>query len=213
MRLVEILLISAAISADAFGAGLVYGLRRICAPWHVVCVVGAMSATAVGLSTWLGRAAGTLLDVRISAIAGGIVLVAMGAWLVLEGIGDWARRGLLAGTRPVSLRLRPLGLVVQIMRDPRAADVDRSGTISAGEAFLLGMALALDSLGTGLGAGLAGAAWPSIALAVGVLTCVCFRLGIAVGGRTPERWGGLGLRLAPGIVLLAMGVAALGNLH
>ena len=213
MRLAEVMLISAAISADAFGAGLVYGFRRILAPWQVVCVVGAMSATAVGISTWLGRAAGALIDAKIAAILGGVVLVAVGAWLVLEGVGDWARGGLLAGTRPVSLRLKPLGLVVQIMRDPEVADVDRSGTISAGEAFLLGMALALDSLGTGLGAGLAGANWFSVAVAVGILTCVCFRLGIAVGGRTPERWGGLGLRVAPGIVLLAMGIAALGNLH
>ncbi|MDD2202417.1 MAG: manganese efflux pump [Firmicutes bacterium] len=213
MRFVEVMLISAAISADAFGAGLVYGLRRICAPWQVICVVGAISATAVGVSTWLGSVAGTLVDAKIAAILGGVVLVAMGAWLVLEGIGDWARGGLLAGTRPVSLRLKPLGLVVQIMRDPEVADVDRSGAISAGEAFLLGTALALDSLGTGLGAGLAGASWFSVASAAGVLTCVGFRLGIAVGGKTPERWGGLGLQVAPGIVLLAMGIAALGNLH
>lgn len=212
MRFVEVMLISAAISADAFGAGLVYGLRRICAPWQVICVVGAISATAVGVSTWLGSVAGTLVDAKIAAILGGVVLVAMGAWLVLEGIGDWARGGLLAGTRPVSLRLKPLGLVVQIMRDPEVADIDRSGAISAGEAFLLGTALAVDSLGTGLGAGLAGASWFSVAFAVGILTCVCFGLGIAVGGRTPERWGGLGLRVAPGIVLLAMGIAALGNL-
>jgi len=161
-----------------------------------------MSATAVGISTWLGRAAGALVDPKIAAVLGGVVLVAVGAWLVLEGVGDWARGGLLAGTRPVSLRLKPLGLVVQIMRDPEVADVDRSGTISAGEAFLLGMALALDSLGTGLGAGLAGANWFSVAVAVGILTCVCFRLGIAVGGRTPERWAVLGFELRPELCFL-----------
>ena len=38
MRLAEVMLISAAISADAFGAGLVYGFRRILAPWQVRCV-------------------------------------------------------------------------------------------------------------------------------------------------------------------------------
>ncbi len=100
------------------------------------------------------------------------------------------------------------------MRDPEAADIDRSGTISTAEAYLLGAALALDSLGTGLGAGLAGGAdWFFVGLAVGVLTCLCFRLGTAVGGRTPERWGGgLWIRIAPGgAVLFLMGIAALRN--
>ncbi|HHY62549.1 MAG TPA: hypothetical protein GYA11_06130 [Firmicutes bacterium] len=211
MKFAEAMLISAAISVDAFGAGLVYGFRRIHAPWRVIYVVGAMSATAVAVSTWLGGVVGALFDASVAAIVGGAILVAVGVWLGLEGIGGWVRERPLLCEGSVSVRLKPLGLVVQIMRDPEAADIDRSGTISTAEAYLLGAALALDSLGTGLGAGLAGADWFFVGLAVGVLTCLCFRLGTAVGGRTPERWGGLWIRIAPGAVLFLMGIAALRN--
>ncbi|HOB43333.1 MAG TPA: manganese efflux pump [Bacillota bacterium] len=211
MRFAEVILISMAISADAFGAGLVYGLRKIQAQFHVVCAVGLISSVAVAGSTWLGGVTGGLLDPKTAATIGGVVLALMGAWLALEGFGEWSRRRPLLEASVVSVRLKPVGLVVQIMRDPEAADIDRSGVISVGEALLLGTALALDSLGTGLGAGFAGADWWSVAPVAGALTCACFRMGILVGGRMPEGWGGLWLRLAPGIVLILMGIAAFGR--
>ena len=53
-------------------------------------------------------------------------------------------------------RIRPLGLVVKILREPTVADTDTSGMIDIKEALLLGSALALDALGAGLGAAATG---------------------------------------------------------
>ena len=46
--------------------------------------------------------------------------------------------------------------MIQILRKPTVADFDKSGTISAGEALLLGIALSVDSFGAGIGASLLG---------------------------------------------------------
>ena len=54
------------------------------------------------------------------------------------------------------LEIASLGLVIQILRKPTVADFDKSGTISAGEALLLGIALSVDSFGAGIGASLLG---------------------------------------------------------
>ena len=48
------------------------------------------------------------------------------------------------------LEIASLGLVIQILRKPTVADFDKSGTISAGEALLLGIALSVDSFGAEL---------------------------------------------------------------
>ena len=54
------------------------------------------------------------------------------------------------------IELKRIGIVIQILRTPQMADVDRSGIISASEALLLGIALSLDSFGAGLGAAMIG---------------------------------------------------------
>ena len=52
--------------------------------------------------------------------------------------------------------IRAFGFVVQILKTPTLADFDRSGRITGMEAFVLGVALSLDSLGAGIGIGVLG---------------------------------------------------------
>ncbi|UUZ93748.1 hypothetical protein LJK87_03290 [Paenibacillus sp. P25] len=49
------------------------------------------------------------------------------------------------------IELKRFGLVIQILRTPSIADMDRSGNISPYEAMLLGLALSLDAFGAGIG--------------------------------------------------------------
>ncbi len=109
----------------------------------------------------------------------------------------------------LSLRVRPLGVMVQVMRCPEIADVDRSGELGAGEAVLLGAALALDTFGSGLAAGLGGASWILMAGMVGAMTLGGLAAGMTLGSRVPESWGGVWLRVAPGVILTLMGLASI----
>lgn len=64
-----------------------------------------------------------------------------------------------SGSQPTNvftIELKTLGIVIQILRKPQTADFDASGTISASEAFMLGIALSLDAFGAGIAAGLMG---------------------------------------------------------
>lgn len=106
----------------------------------------------------------------------------------------------------LTLELRVFGLIIQILRTPSVADVDRSGIITSGEALLLGIALSLDAFGAGIGAALVGfPAVPTailIAAASGMFLWAGMRVGfLASGLRWVQR-----LTVLPGIILIVMGI-------
>lgn len=89
-----------------------------------------------------------------------------------------------SGIRTVlRIEMRRLGLVIEILRTPSLADVDRSGYISSSEAILLGVALSLDAFGAGIGAAFIGFAplvtAAVIALASGIFIATGLRVGLA----------------------------------
>ena len=209
MHLVEVILLSAAISVDALGAGLTYGIRRIRVPGGAALLVAVTSLIGAAVSTLVGSTAADWLTTRLAERIGGLILVAMGLWIGWEGIRDGRRNHVASGADLLlSLRVRPLGVMIQVMRCPEIADVDRSGQLGAGEAVLLGSALALDTFGAGLAAGLGGGSWIIVAMAVGLMTLCGFAGGTALGRRVPEGWGGVWLRMAPGVILTVMGLAS-----
>jgi putative sporulation protein YtaF len=84
--------------------------------------------------------------------------------------------------------------------------MDRSGTITTGEALLLGTALSLDAFGAGIGAGLVG--YPPIptALLIAAASGTFLWLGTRVGFRVAGwRWVRQ-LTGLPGLILIAMGL-------
>ncbi|SDS05357.1 putative sporulation protein YtaF [Paenibacillaceae bacterium GAS479] len=109
----------------------------------------------------------------------------------------------------LTLEIKKLGLVIQILRTPQAADVDSSGSISAGEALLLGAALSLDAFGAGLGAAMVGLEpWLtaiSIMLASGLFLLAGMRFGFRFSGVRRMRL----LGVLPGMLLLLIGFGKL----
>ena len=71
--------------------------------------------------------------------------------------------------------------MIQILRKPTVADFDKSGTISAGEALLLGIALSVDSFGAGIGASLLGYAPAMMAILVAIMSSLFLFIGMKLG--------------------------------
>ncbi|CAG5084289.1 Putative uncharacterized protein ytaF [Thermobacillus xylanilyticus] len=108
------------------------------------------------------------------------------------------------------IELRRLGLVICVLRAPQTADMDRSGTISASEAVLLGFALSLDALGAGFGAAMVGfPALPS-ALFIAAASGGFLLAGLRFGRRFAVRFAGAkAVSVLPGLILIATGIARL----
>lgn len=213
-------LLTLALSADGFVVGLHYGLRRIRLPWTSWAVVGACSAAGMAASMLFGGALAGRFSPEAARSFGGVLLVLLGLWQLLQGFTEYVRSeahpGSAAaqdghqmgegGRRPLlDVHLRCLGIAVQILIDPVRADADRSGTIDMREAVLLGAALGADTLAAGAAAAMLGfGAAMILAVTFGLL--VLLALGICAG----RRWEGLGPGrkkvLLPGVILLAAGL-------
>lgn len=223
-------LLALSVSLDGFGAGVAYGLRRIRIPASSVFIIAGCSALAVALGMSAGRILGGYLVPRAASAAGAAILIGIGCWSLYQCLrgsgrddersaetaetpgetGGAASANNLACVRLLRLEIRPLGLIVHIMRSPPAADTDRSGVISPGEAVWLGAALSLDAFGAGIGAALIGLPAGITPLVVGAAGAACLVLGLRAGGRADSRLpAAKAMSVLPGLILMILGILRL----
>jgi putative sporulation protein YtaF len=93
-----------------------------------------------------------------------------------------------------------------VMNDPSIADRDYSGDISLKESILLGIALALNCLGTGFGAGMAGVNIFVLTAAVIVFSLFTISFGALIGKRYAAQLLGDRATLISGLILLLVGI-------
>ncbi|WP_168122050.1 sporulation membrane protein YtaF [Paenibacillus sp. HB172176] len=229
-HVLSLMVLAFAVSVDGFGVGVTYGLRKIRIPVLSVAIIACCS----GLIIWLSMQAGAWLSVWISASAakwiGAFILILIGCWALFQlarskrdnngpdnkcEADSSNREARLADDTTtetlsvIKLELKSLGLVIQILRTPQAADVDRSGVISPGEAFMLGVALSLDAFGAGLGAALLGLPALLTAIVIAVSSALFLISGTQIGLRFATTRTMNALSVLPGILLIMIGIMKL----
>lgn len=224
-HLISLVVLAFAVSLDGFGVGVTYGLRKIRIPFLSVFIIACCSGLIIWLSMQAGGWIGNYISESTASLIGASILIAIGCWALIQLVrtkgSDTSAEGGLQGGEPariaaaveaaqlLKLELKQLGLVIQILRTPQAADVDRSGTISSSEAVMLGVALSLDAFGAGLGAALLGLPsllTPLIIAAAGALFLV---VGTRIGLRFAAKKGMHVLSYVPGILLIMIGIMKL----
>ncbi|HHV57736.1 MAG TPA: sporulation membrane protein YtaF [Firmicutes bacterium] len=196
------LVLALAVSLDSLGVGFAYGAKKVRIPPVSLFLLSGLSMAAMYSSMLAGRVLAGLLPAASSRWLGGAILIGMG---LSSFFTAWrSQRKKTGEDKLLSLRIRPLGLIIQVIEEPGRADLDDSGEISSGEAVLLGAALALDALGAGLGAALT-AFPPFITSAlVGGATLCTLKVGQGLGQRLlrlETSWA----TLAHGALLVALG--------
>lgn len=220
LPLLSLLLLALAVSLDGFGAGVMYGIRKIRIPASSIMIIALCSGLVIWCSMQLGAILLLVLSPVVAKQIGAFILIAIGLWAIWQMTAhkNSERSAPLTVQKAcddgkaktvIHLEIRQLGIVIDILRTPMKADMDRSGTISASEAALLGLALSLDAWGAGLGAALLGFSplWTSLLIG---LSCGTF---ITIGLHTGFRLAGTAwvhkLSAAPGLILIVMGVVKL----
>jgi putative sporulation protein YtaF len=216
-------LLAAALSLDSLSVGLLYGVRGIRLSWAAAGIVSLASGLLLAGAMIGGGMLRSVLAPGVAGRLGALLLIGVGlwiAWSTLRGpkVADGAGAD-RAGAPPVGdlsgevrrvwrLQLGRVGVVVAILREPGRADLDRSGSISLGEAGLLGIALALDSVAAGLGAAMAGISPLGLPVAAALLSLCFLMAGCWGAGRLPLRLGGRWGALH-GLVLVLLGLVRL----
>jgi putative Mn2+ efflux pump MntP len=232
-------LLALAVSLDGFGVGVMYGLRKIRIPFVSIVIISICSGLVIFASMQIGVYIAKFLSKSVASATGAVILIGIGLWAIVqmwrqrpgndsskaradaESKDGEAEPGhaaaepneplaLTGGIRTVlRIEMKRLGLVIEILRTPSLADVDRSGYISSSEAVLLGAALSLDAFGAGIGAAFIGFAplmtAAIIALASGLFITTGLRIGLTYAD---TRWLQR-LSVLPGCILIAMGIMKL----
>lgn len=202
---IQMTALAAALSLDAFFAGMGYGasgvrITRAAALAAAGCCAGVLAA---------GMLLGGLLEPLLSASAarwiGTLTLALLGCGKI--GGGALKKRIRQADAGQVSFRLLDFRCILRVYADPGKADADSSRSISPAEGLALGAALSMDGAAAGLGAGLAGGNLPAVLL-VFAMTAALLAGGAALGRRMRQAGKGDADWLAGGI-LLALALARL----
>ncbi len=218
--IVSLLVLALALSLDGFGVGVMYGLRKIRIPFVSVMIISCCSGVMIFLAMQIGVVLSRFLPPGAARTIGGIILIGIGLWAVIQML-----RQIHKGQEPlpapdqaaaepdpkkvVQIELKRLGLVIQILRTPSMADVDRSGVISPYEATLLGISLSLDAFGAGIGAALIGFAPWLTALAIAFASGTFITAGLKVGIVFSDIDWVKRFSVLPGCVLIMIGLLKL----
>lgn len=205
-------ILALAVSLDSFGVGVLYGIRKIRIPFISILIISFCSGIVIYASMNIGVLLLQVLSPSAAHMIGALILIGIGIWAIIQmkmQKKDEPSKEIPQLTkekRVLHLELKKLGLVIDILKTPSKADVDRSGNISAVEATFLGIALSLDAFGAGIGAALIGFSplFTSITIAV---ACGLF---ITLGLKTGYLFSGMrwirSVSILPGCILIVMGI-------
>jgi len=208
----SMILFSVAVSLDGFGVGFAYGMRNIRIPFFPLIVICLTSSTAIAVSMVSGKMLTYFIPVRTAHLMGALILAFMGLFMFFQA---WLQSKDSSGNQAekermlFNFRIPFLGILIQILKEPSKADLDKSGIISIRESFVLGFALAMDALGAGFAVAVAG--FPPFWTAVSVGGCKFILVSTAVrlGKISSRNWLGRKTSFVPGLVLLILGLSKL----
>ncbi len=206
MEYIAAILFALAVSADGFAVGVAYGIRKIKIPVLSLLVVSLASASAVTVSMLCGKALAHFCSPAFAFQLGAALIIIIGGYFLLPAFRDKICDIQRSEDQPlVSLEIKSLGIIINILKEPSQADFDCSGEISLREAFFLGLALAMDALGAGVGMAMTGFGILFTAISVGVLKFILVNIGVMLGQVLPNEKYKSASALAAGLILLAIG--------
>lgn len=197
-----------AVSFDGFGVGFAFGLKKLHIPPLSLLIICVFSAAFVFSSMQAGMLISTLLGPFNASFVGGLVLIVVGAFIIRQALENRRKQAAPGQNSGGELTSGPPTLAL-VLRNPSLADSDNSGTISAGEAILLGVTLALDALGAGFGAALMGISPLAASLAAAVSKFVFVSAGMYLGKRYADESGEKRAAVFSGLILVFLGVTHL----
>lgn len=189
-----------AVSLDGFGVGITYGMRKVLVPIHALMIIMLCSGIVVLASMTLGTMLRSFISPDIASMFGGIILILLGLFSLFNIL-----RPNKSNTKEKEIKHR-LYDFKEVLKTPDKADLDKSGAISSSEALLLGIALALDAFGAGLGASMIGYSPLLTAGSVAFMSGLLVFCGIKIGILLSKNKHLQRLTLLPPFLLIGLGI-------
>jgi len=184
-------ILAIAISIDGFVVGVTYGLKKIAIGIIPLLIISGISTMAIFITGNIGAVLATTMNEVLARNIGSIILVFMGLWMILNTyFEDFFNTHLK---------------VIKILKEPVKADFDKSGSINIVEATFLGIALALDAVGAGLGVGFTGFNTFIVPIIIGIANLILVSSGYIFGNKIGDIMPS-SFQVFPGIIIILLGI-------
>lgn len=195
MNLISIVL---AVSLDGFGVGITYGIRTIKITFPALLIIMCCSGSIVLLSMSLGQFMKLFISPTITDKLGGIIFILLGSFVLASHLKSRFKITFFKQHRFTQF--------TSLLSQPLKADTDSSGTISGGEAVILGFALAMDAFGAGFASAMIGYSPFVMATLIALMSGLFLYSGIKTGFLLSKYQAFEKLTFLPPLLLIGIGV-------
>lgn len=194
-------------SLDSFTVGLTYGMRNVTIPIKSFIIISSCTFVVLLLAMLLGSFIELFISYEAGERIGGIILIGIGIWVLYQFItSQRTAREPQTDYKVIEFEIKPLSIIIKILKKPMEADFDKSGKISGIEALFLGLALSLDSFGAGIGAALIDLPPILFSIVVTISSTIFVIAGLNIGKIFRSVAWMKNLTLLPGIALILIGL-------
>lgn len=205
---VVILLIAIVSNTDSLAVGISYGTRNILIPFLSNILIALIGGIGTLIAMYIGKGISNILNPKIAGYIGSVIIIIVGLWICIGEI----RNNIKKTSEEEKFSGKGLscysffGRIPKILENPFLADWDFSGYISTKESLVLGIALAVNNMANGIGAGMAGINPVMTSIAASIVSLFAIWIGIKLGHEYVHRWLGKLAAPAAGIILILIGI-------
>ncbi|AJA48575.1 putative sporulation protein [Clostridium pasteurianum DSM 525 = ATCC 6013] len=207
---VVILLIAIVSNTDSLAVGISYGTRNILIPFLSNILIALIGGIGTLMSMYIGKGISAILNPKIAGYMGSAIIIIVGVWICIGEIKNNMKKSSAeekektSGTGLSSYSF--FGRIPKVLENPFLADWDFSGYISVKESLVLGIALAVNNMANGIGAGMAGINPVITSIVAFLVSLFAIWIGIKLGHEYVHRWLGKLAAPAAGIILILIGI-------
>ena len=149
----QCLLLAIPISLDCIGIGMTYGIKNTYITPLAKIIIFSIFFIVTSIAVSIGTLIIEIFSLQFANVVGVVLLVLMGIWIIYQSFKPKTKNIKQKKLLPTIHRLfiKPIGLTIQIIKNPSNSDLDHSNYIDAKEALYLGSAISIDAFCAGVG--------------------------------------------------------------
>jgi putative sporulation protein YtaF len=200
MHWLSILGIGLAANLDNLGIGFSFGARSTKIPFSSNLLIAILSMISAYASIEFGHFVGNYISPALANWIGGGMIIFIGLWGIKTNIKE------RTSIEQTNEQTKTSSELADLLKNPSKADRDGNNIISWTESWNLGVALALNCIASGFGAGVTGVSAWGTTLSIGAFSLLTVGLGVRVGNQIVQTWLGRFSNAIGGLILICIGI-------
>jgi putative sporulation protein YtaF len=202
MHWLTILLIGVASNIDNLGISVSYGLKTTRIPVASNLLIAVISMVCAYLSITAGEVISNFISLKTANLIGGFLIIFLGGKCIVESICQSTS----SETETEAERVLADSNFSRVISNPQLADLNEDKVITWKESILLGLALAMNCIALGLGAGFTGISPILTTISIGVFSYISISLGAMIGSKISKNNIAKFSNILAGLLLVLIGV-------